>query len=269
MNINNNDDSEITTLSDNNINTDNDSGDADAQAATLIDNDNNTNNINHVNVNDNDNDNIDWNEFAFHDLDYIPIGYSSSTAPLVESPVAVLRAVYTLFQFDTHRQHPNKKQNKEICILDLGCGEGVFLNHLLLYSRDQQQAAAQFNDKTSSIDIRGIGIDYNSSFIETAQQHARSVNVKATYIQYDFNSDRNNIAEELITAYHITNCYAYLVPKQLSLPTVRSLLLQLINADVLICCYKFYPAYLPLLQEDKRMELCLYGKAASASSCET
>jgi hypothetical protein len=77
---------------------------------------------------DNEGDSI----FAFHDLDYIPFGFSSSTAPYIETPIATMRAAATLMRLDlpadaTLAEWHNPDQPKTV-VCDLGCGDGELRN---------------------------------------------------------------------------------------------------------------------------------------------
>lgn len=67
--------------------------------------------------------------FAFHDLDYIPYGFSSSTAPYIETPAATMRAAATLLRLGlgVSIEQTSKSQGLEASVVcDLGCGDGEF-----------------------------------------------------------------------------------------------------------------------------------------------
>lgn len=69
--------------------------------------------------------------FAFHDLDYIPFGFSSDTAPYIETPIATMRAAATLMRLDLSSNaseggHDPSQEKTVVC--DLGCGDGELRN---------------------------------------------------------------------------------------------------------------------------------------------
>jgi hypothetical protein len=76
-------------------------------------------------MNDNDGTPI----FAFHDLNYIPFGFSSNTAPYIETPAATMRAAATLMRLgvsgDTEVAWTHQEAIKTV-VCDLGCGDGGF-----------------------------------------------------------------------------------------------------------------------------------------------
>jgi hypothetical protein len=70
--------------------------------------------------------------FAFHDLDYIPFGFSSDTAPYIETPIATMRAAAKIMHLDlesdTSDQERPEQSPANIVVCDLGCGDGDFRN---------------------------------------------------------------------------------------------------------------------------------------------
>jgi hypothetical protein len=65
--------------------------------------------------------------FAFQDLDYIPFGFSSSTAPYIETGPGTMRAAATLMGLGLSaelKESVNDPVNTVVC--DLGCGDGEF-----------------------------------------------------------------------------------------------------------------------------------------------
>jgi hypothetical protein len=74
--------------------------------------------------------------FAFHDLDYIPFGFSSDTAPYIETPMATMRAAATLMGLDLATdailEDLQKKKEQKIVVCDLGCGAGELRTEKLL-----------------------------------------------------------------------------------------------------------------------------------------
>jgi hypothetical protein len=70
--------------------------------------------------------------FAFHDLDYIPFGFSSDTAPYIETPIATMRAAAKIMHLDLESDTPDQgrhgQSHANIVVCDLGCGDGDFRN---------------------------------------------------------------------------------------------------------------------------------------------
>jgi hypothetical protein len=64
--------------------------------------------------------------FAFQDLDYLPIGFNSTTAPYIETPIATMRAAATLMHLDPTQNASLSKQQDALqtVVCDLGCGDG-------------------------------------------------------------------------------------------------------------------------------------------------
>jgi hypothetical protein len=80
--------------------------------------------------------------FAFHDLDYIPFGFSSDTAPYIETPIATMRAAATLMRLDPDLYVdaiPPQTDAANIVVCDLGCGDGELRNGQLFLLRSQCQ----------------------------------------------------------------------------------------------------------------------------------
>jgi hypothetical protein len=80
--------------------------------------------------------------FAFHDLDYIPFGFSSDTAPYIETPIATMRAAATLMRLDPDLYVdaiPPQTDAAKIVVCDLGCGDGELRNGQLFLLRSQCQ----------------------------------------------------------------------------------------------------------------------------------
>ena len=117
-------------------------------------------------------------------------------------------------------------------ICDLGCGDGEFLIGLL-----------QHINKTAPPTTAGFGIDYNASLIATATVKAAIAGEKAHWLVYDFNLDKDDLFEQM-RRHCVTHVFVYLVPKQLALKTVSTLLTRLCKSGVVICCHKFQPACL-------------------------
>jgi hypothetical protein len=69
--------------------------------------------------------------FAFHDLDYIPSGFSGTLAPYIETPAATMRAAATLMRLGLNTGLPSG-QNDVVC--DLGCGDGYFRKETNIHS---------------------------------------------------------------------------------------------------------------------------------------
>jgi hypothetical protein len=70
--------------------------------------------------------------FAFHDLDYIPFGFSSDTAPYIETPIATMRAAAKIMHLglesDASDQERHGQSHANTVVCDLGCGDGEFRN---------------------------------------------------------------------------------------------------------------------------------------------
>ncbi|KAE9966559.1 hypothetical protein EG328_008824 [Venturia inaequalis] len=80
---------------------------------------------------------------------------------------------------------------------------------------------------------QGVGIDYNAKLIETAGINSALIkDIKIDWLVYDFNDDKEDLVNQLITAHHVTHVFIYLTPKQLALPTVRSILTRLCAESV-------------------------------------
>jgi hypothetical protein len=77
-------------------------------------------------------DEFDTPLFAFHDLSYIPYGFSSSAAPYIETPAATMRAAATLMCLELgagpERVASIHQEAEAVTtvICDLGCGDGEF-----------------------------------------------------------------------------------------------------------------------------------------------
>jgi len=182
--------------------------------------------------------------FAFHDLDYIPSGFSGTLAPYIETPAATMRAAATLMRLGL---------GLEEVVCDLGCGDGYFLIGLLNH----------LNTLTSSIHpAQGVGIDYDASLIRSAGVAAELSKVDAQWLVYNFNDDREDLVGQLIAIHHVTHVFVYLVPKQLALQTVRRILTRLCEGGVIVCCHKFYPGYLTPARRDVLMDLVVYDETS-------
>jgi len=57
-------------------------------------------------------------------------------------------------------------------------------------------------------------------------------NVNASWLVYDFNDDREDLVSQLIDGHQVTHVFVYLVPKQLALLTVRTILTKLCGSGV-------------------------------------
>lgn len=97
-----------------------------------------------------------------------------------------------------------------------------------------------------------MGIDYDEALLDIA-----TANSSQAWILYDFNTDTEDIAQQLIALHHVTHVFIYLVPKQLALPTVRHIITALCHAGIVVCCYKFHPTYLEVTAEDVLMDLII------------
>ncbi|TVY93671.1 hypothetical protein LAWI1_G001641 [Lachnellula willkommii] len=192
--------------------------------------------------------------FPFQDLDYIPYGFSSDTAPYIETPIATLRAAATLMCLGLGAGGgaaltPQDTVPTVVC--DLGCGDGEFLISLLSHI-----------NKTSSDIATGVGIDYDAALIKSAGIASGIRGVNAQWLIYDFNDDQDDLVDQLITIHQVTHVFIALVPKQLALLTVRGILTRLCESGVVVCCYKFHPLYLTPVRRDVLMDLVVYDRTS-------
>jgi hypothetical protein len=88
--------------------------------------------------------------------------------------------------------------------------------------------------------------------------------VSAEWLIYDFNEDQNDLVNQLIDIHGVTHVFIYLLPKQLELKTVRSILTRLWEGGVTVCCHKYQPGYLVPARLDKLMELVVYHRVLGA-----
>lgn len=72
--------------------------------------------------------------FAFQDLDYLPIGFNSTTAPYIETPIGTMRAAATLMHLDPTQDASlsTKHDAVQIVVCDLGCGDGELRTEQIL-----------------------------------------------------------------------------------------------------------------------------------------
>ncbi|KAJ7146591.1 hypothetical protein C8R44DRAFT_17043 [Mycena epipterygia] len=195
--------------------------------------------------------------FAFHDLDYIPSGYSSILAPYIETGPGTMRAAATLMRLDLLPAAATPPAALSI-VCDLGCGDGDFLISLLSHINS-------ITHTTSATAVHGVGIDYNAGLIETAALNAVSAGEHVRWLTYDFNEDREDLCGQLARQ-HVTHVFVYLVPKQLALGTVRGILTRLCESGVVVCCHKFQPTYLTATRRDTLMDLVVYQRAGGMPS---
>ncbi|KAF2707920.1 hypothetical protein K504DRAFT_492521 [Pleomassaria siparia CBS 279.74] len=190
--------------------------------------------------------------FAFQDLDYVPFGFSSDTAPYIETPIATMRAAATLMRLDIVDDDPvtdevipsslptsgrttsEKKKTMQVqtVICDLGCGDG-------------------------ELPI-GVGVDYDAELIKVAGLESSKQAIDSQWIIYDFNADLDDIVAQLLDVHKVTHVFVGLVNKQLALPTVRSILTRLCQGGAVVCCYKYHPLYLTPVRRDEVMNLVVY-----------
>jgi hypothetical protein len=118
---------------------------------------------------------------------------------------------------------------------------------------------SHINTPSSTIPYaNGIGIDYNAALLETAGLNSHNSSSSFKWLVYNFNEDNDDIVSQLLTTHHVTHVFIYLTPKQLALPTLRKILTRLCEGGVVVCCHKFFPAYLVPARSDLLMELCVY-----------
>lgn len=213
--------------------------------------------------------------FAFHDLHYIPSGFSGILAPYIETGPGTMRAAATLMGLDTQpiplplplplllpilslplvQPLPLPptfiKPPPPVVVCDLGCGDGAFLINLITHI-----------NLTSRLSIRGVGIDYDATLLTTAATSALLAHQSVHWITYDFNLDLSDLSSQLLSR-GVTHVFVYLVPKQLNLKTVRGILERLVESGVVVCCHKFQPRYLVESRRDRLMDLVIYEKVLS------
>ena len=163
-----------------------------------------------------------------------------------------MRAAVTLMGLDLIPDPALAFAQKVVC--DLGCGDGEFLIGLLNHVN-------RITNTTIATTINGYGVDYDDKLIRTAGVNAITEGQQARWLTYDFNLDEDNLFGTLEKA-GITHVFVYLVPKQLALKTVRTLLTKLCESGVTICCHKFQPTYLAVTRRDVLMDLVVYAHAS-------
>jgi len=193
-------------------------------------------------------DEFDTPLFAFHDLDYIPSGYSGILAPYIETGPGTMRAAAALMSLDLISEPAASFIPQVIC--DLGCGDGEFLIGLLAHIN-------AITHTTNLTAVHGFGVDYNAELIKTATLNATGAGEVSQWLMYDFNEDKDDLFSQL-ALHHVTHVFVYLVPKQLALGTVRKILTKLCESGVMVCCHKFQPAYLTATRWDSLMDLVVY-----------
>lgn len=204
--------------------------------------------------------------FAFHDLDYIPSGYSGLLAPYIETGPGTMRAATVLMNLKGPGMF-----DRPTLVCDLGCGDGEFLIGLLGYLNSGFEPAPRDDDdddddstptttRTTTRSVHGLGVDYNPGLIATATLNAVLAHESAQWLVYDFNADEDDLFSQL-AARGVTHVFVYLVPKQLALATVRGILEKLVRGGVVVCCHKFQPGYLVETRRDVLMDLVVYERA--------
>jgi hypothetical protein len=108
----------------------------------------------------------------------------------------------------------------------------------------------------------GVGIDYDAELIKTAGLESAKQLIDAQWLIYDFNADLDDIVNQLLTIHKVTHVFVGLVPRQLALPTLRSILTRLCCAGVTVCCYKYHPLYLKPARSNVLMNLVVYDDSS-------
>ncbi|KAF4637033.1 hypothetical protein G7Y89_g1031 [Cudoniella acicularis] len=150
--------------------------------------------------------------FAFQDLDYIPFGFSTSTAPYIETSAGTMRAAATLMHLgiSADAEIPSLHQDAaRTVVCDLGCGDGDFLVGLLRH----------INTGNGTTTANGVGVDYNADLIKDAGIKSQVGGVDVQWLIYDFNNDQDDLVSQLIISHFVTHVFVYLTPKQLALQT--------------------------------------------------
>ncbi|KAF1965554.1 hypothetical protein BU23DRAFT_561008 [Bimuria novae-zelandiae CBS 107.79] len=197
--------------------------------------------------------------FAFHDLNYIPFGFSSDEAPYIETPIATMRAAATLMGLDNSS---DAMAGEKTVVCDLGCGDGDLLISLLRHINTFKTATPSNAIDSPRPQATGVGIDYSPALIEAAILASEKQAVHVAWRIYDFNADLDDIVNQLLTVQHVTHVFVYLTPKQLALPTVHNILVGLCKGGVMVCCYKYHPLYLKAARSDKLMELVVFDASS-------
>lgn len=196
-------------------------------------------------------DEWDTDVFPFHSLDYVPSGYGGILAPYIETGPGTMRAACALMKLEARDAFPcaaSTIPSPATVVCDLGCGDGEFLIGLLGHCNTPSLSR-----------VGGVGVDYDPSFITTAGVNSVAKGESVDWITYDFNADLDDLVAKLLLL-GVTHVFTYLVPKQLALLTVRTILMRLWESGVSICCHKFQPLYFEATRTDVLMDLAVYEK---------
>lgn len=121
---------------------------------------------------------------------------------------------------------------------------------------------ARPTSSTKRLAATGVGIDYDAELIKTAGLESTKQNIDVQWMIYDFNADLDDIVNQLLTVHKVTHAFVGLVPRQLALPTLRSILTRLCGEGVTVCCYKYHPLYLKPARSNVLMNLVVYNDSS-------
>lgn len=199
-------------------------------------------------------DEFDLPIFPFHDLHYVPCGSTGLVAPYIETGAGTMRAAVELMGL---ARAPDAAAPRRV-VCDLGCGDAAFLLSLLAHVNRIQ---AELDLLPPPPPVHGVGVDYDPALIAAAARDAAAAGVEAevAWLTYDFNADEENLVGQLLEL-KVTHVFAYLVPKQLALGTVRGILEGLRRAGVVVCAYRYHPGYLEAVRVDEVMGLEVYER---------
>lgn len=184
--------------------------------------------------------------FPFHNLHYVPCGSTGLVAPYIETGLSTMRAAADLMGL-ARAPEPNHPRRRVVC--DLGCGDAAFLLSLLAHVNQLQSSLLPA--------VHGVGVDYDAALVAAGARDARAAGAAVEWLTYDFNADEGDLAGRLV-GMGVTHVFAYLVPKQLALGTVRAILTRLRGAGVVVCAYRYHPLYLEASRVDEVMGLEVY-----------
>ena len=183
--------------------------------------------------------------FPFHDLHYVPCGSTGVVAPYIETGLGTMRAAVELMGLAEAPRHSLPRR----VVCDLGCGDASFLLGLLGHVNHLQSKLLPA--------VHGVGVDYDPALIAAGTRDAVAAGAAVEWLTYDFNADTEDLVGQL-AGMGVTHVFAYLVPKQLALPTVRAILTRLKAAGVVVCAYRYHPKYLEATRADEVMGLEVY-----------
>jgi len=193
-------------------------------------------------------DEFDLPIFPFQNLHYVPCGSTGVVAPYIETGAGTMRAAVELMGLGAA---PLAGASARRVVCDLGCGDASFLLGLLAHVNTLHPSPATA--------LLGVGVDYDAALIAAGTRDALAAGAAVEWLTYDFNADKADLVGQL-AALGVTHVFAYLVPGQLALPTVRAILTGLRAAGVVVCAYRYHPKYLDAVRVDEVMGLEVYER---------